>query len=196
VLVSQRENYVLQVACKLFKETYPYAKDKKGYSFPDAWLFKDLMERDASTLTQKNVEWVRRALLKYQEQIEKLGFDYWKIESDRISPIAAYWKKDMINATYLRVKVTSNDCFVRFEVIYRLFNQRQREKAFAEFPKKEGIAILKELVPQVCDYSFEGYDATLSLTGTESFFQKLCEKLGLPTLTVLENTSNREAKPE
>ena len=181
MIASERAMYVLEIAYKLLKQTWPFVKDKKGYTFPDAWLFKDLMERDADTLTPKHIEWIRRALLKYQNQIEKLGFEFNRLNENPVAPTAAYWKKDMVNAKILRIKFTITTK-TRVVVIYRIFSQRKREKAYAELTIEQGIDLLQEMNPKG-HFDLKGCDfASWTWSGTPDFLNKVCAKLGFPTV--------------
>lgn len=200
MIVSERADYVLQVAYRLFKDTFPYKKDFKGYTFPDAWLFRDLMNRDANTLTQKHIEWIRRALLKYQSQIEELGFDFYRINENQIAPTAAYWKTDMVNAKLISLKFTVKDK-TQVTAIYRIYSQHKREKAYAELSREQGIELLKTSNPKGF-FDLEGCEAswTWNWIDNSAFLNHVCEQLGFPiiqdgNLSLLRNETKEEKQP-
>jgi hypothetical protein len=118
------------------------AQRPAGYTFPDAWLFRDLLSR--KDLTPENIEWIRRQLLKYEEQIRKLGFDYDFLNKIRISDRAIFWRKIRANANLVKITITIKK-ETHVVAVYRLSAQRKKEKVYANLSREQGIALLKKL---------------------------------------------------
>ena len=135
-------SYILDIAFTLLQKTFPYIKDKKGYTFPDAWLFKDLLEREY--LTDENIEWIRRSLLKYEKQIKALGYDYNLLEKIRISDKAIYYKRISPEVKLISVTVIAENEQVKVYAKYRTYEQRKRELIYATFNREHFIKLLQD----------------------------------------------------
>lgn len=135
-------SYILDVAFTMLQKTFPYIKDKEGYTFPDAWLFKDLLEREY--LTDENIEWIRRSLLKYEKQIKALGYDYNLVEKIRISDKAIYYKRISPEVKLISVTVIAENEQVKVYAKYRIYKQRKRELVYATFNREHFIKLLQD----------------------------------------------------
>jgi len=76
---SERESYILYVAWRLLKITYPWLKDWKGYNFVHAFAILDRLRKPK--ITKGDVEWIRQRLVKYyRDQIIELGLDLKRLK--------------------------------------------------------------------------------------------------------------------
>lgn len=75
------ESYVLAVAYKLLKMTNPFVRDWKGYNLVDGFKVLDIFEKLSyeGKVTKKDIEELRKRLLKYEEQIRGLGLDFERL---------------------------------------------------------------------------------------------------------------------
>lgn len=186
--------YVLYVVRKLLQITYPFAKDKVGYTFPDAWLYRDMLLRDVlypdkfphgMKFTNHNVEWLRRNLLKYEKQIKKLGLDYGRLNCIRISTRAIYWKRLQRDSTFsVTIEVSNSRKQVKITVAYRLYKQRKREKTFAVLELEDGISLLRKVgiremwVPSTSEIDDHKLEIKIGIRGKEVIAKRLVEELG------------------
>ena len=138
----EEKAYILYVAYRLYQRTYPFAKDRVGYTWFDAWLFKDMFEKE-ERFSDENLEWIRRQLLKYEKQIKDLGLDYKKLEV-KISKKAIYSKRILENSRFVSLTVNISK-ETRITSKYRLFDQRYRHKDYIILSREEGITILRKL---------------------------------------------------
>ena len=78
------EAYILAVAYKLLKITVPFVKDWKGYNLVDGLKVLSIFEKLSceEKITEKDIEYIRKKLLKYEEQIKGLGLDFERIKRD------------------------------------------------------------------------------------------------------------------
>ncbi len=141
----QDKLFVLGTAWKMLQRTYPWAKDEKGYTFPDAWLFRDIILRtEELRLKDENMEWMRRHLLKYERQIRGFGLDFDKLNRIRMAEKAIYWKTVGVDSKLISVTVDVKKN-ARIIAKYRNYKTRQRELLRADLTRGEAIDLLKRL---------------------------------------------------
>jgi len=81
--LSKRESYVLYVAWKLLRITYPWRRDWKGYNFFHAFAILDRLRKSRRHFSKEDVEWIRQRLVKYyRDQISELGLDLQRLEKE------------------------------------------------------------------------------------------------------------------
>lgn len=79
--LSEDEAYILAVAYKLLKITVPFQKDWRGYNLVDGFRILNIFEKlSEGKITKKDIEYIRKKLLKYEEQIKGLGLDFERIK--------------------------------------------------------------------------------------------------------------------
>lgn len=162
--INKHENdevFVLGVCRALLEMTKPLAIDAVGFTLPDAWLFRDIYLRGYEIdLKPENVEWVRRHLLKYEDQIRKIGLDFDRLNKIRIAEKAIYWKtvsqdSKLVNVT---IDVKKNAYII---AKYRNYRTRQREFLRADLTRTEAIALFRKYEPKK-DVTATGLQITLS----------------------------------
>ena len=137
------EEYVIFVARKLLSLTYPWARDGVGFTIPDAWLFRDLLSREK--LAPENIEWMRRALLKYERQIRQLGLDFDRLEKVRIAQRAIFWRAEGLEGK----KATSFLIWLRgdkggIRVTLRDYSRRRRDVLMYAMTRAEVVDFVKK----------------------------------------------------
>ena len=68
-----------------------FYRDGWGFNRPDAFLVRYLLTE--KELSDEQIEFLRRLLLKYEKQLKKLGVDYERLQKIKISEKARFLKK-------------------------------------------------------------------------------------------------------
>lgn len=139
---SADELYILRVAVALFKITDPFKKDDRGFNRIDAWLFKYMLTKGVDDFTIHNLEWMRRKLLSYRRQIEKLGFSY-ELVCTRVSDKAIFGWKVLEDSKFLGMDLKI-DKDTRFTFKWRVFKDNRMETVQVVMDRAEGVKLLIE----------------------------------------------------
>jgi len=140
---SHDELYILQIAVALFKISNPYVKDYRGYNRIDCWLFRHmLVEKHVDDFSIHNLEWMRRKLLHYKNQIERLGFSFEIIRTP-ISDKAVYGWQGLSDSKFLGMDLLI-DKETRFVFKWRDFRDNHVERVKVIMDRAEGLKWLAE----------------------------------------------------
>jgi hypothetical protein len=166
--------YVIAVARKMLSLTNPWARDKMGYTMPDAWLFRDLLSREE--LTPENVEWMRRALLKYEKQIRRLGLDFDRLDKIRVARKAMFWRFEGLEG----VKATSFLVWFKgdeggIKVTLRDYSHRRRDVLMCAMTRAEVIDFVRRHFSVELPDTVEEFSATVDKP--DEFFRMVFEEM-------------------